>query len=304
MPVAADRPKRQAVSASTLSHSTVTARPVSAPAPTTLSASTWSMPVTGPRRRACSIRLAALLASPASRRTWRRSAAAPWLHLAIFSRSGHSAPGSAEASALCTATWVILGVKSDDVDAGDQHRRRIGLAHPQQQPGALGDPVDRMHRRRRRRSAPAGRCAARCAASGSAAACRAGASARTGSRRARRPTARPQGPTGPDRSRPPAADRAATRRDLDRRQRLGQPRQFLLAEAFAFDHRRALAGTGGAAAGSPRRAAVGRLLVACVLAARARAPASLKPGGSRLFLRQRERRNRRQRRARRSAAGA
>jgi hypothetical protein len=66
MPVAVASPKRQLFNRSTGSHSTVTARPVLDPAPTTFSASTRSIPPIRPRRRASSICAAALSGSPAS----------------------------------------------------------------------------------------------------------------------------------------------------------------------------------------------------------------------------------------------
>ena len=97
-------------------------------------------------------------------------------YLRMPSSSGHSAGGSALASALCTATWTIFGREAVGVDAGDQHPRRVGLAHAKQQPGALGDPVDRIDVDAARRPWRAARRAARYAPSARRAACPSAAS--------------------------------------------------------------------------------------------------------------------------------
>ena len=100
------------------------------------------------------------------------------------------------------------------IDAGDQHARRIRLAHAQQQPGALGDPVDRVDvarrarlgeqriakrdmrpARRDRRVHPAHQ-------------------ASTGKRRWPRPRDRRRGRAQPDRARRRPTDRAAPSRDI------------------------------------------------------------------------------------------
>ena len=80
-----------------------------------------------------------------------------------------------------------LGREAVGVDAGDQHPRRIGLAHPQQQPGALGDPVDRIDVARRARPWRAAHRAARYAPSARRAARPSAASATTGRRRSQSP---------------------------------------------------------------------------------------------------------------------
>jgi len=112
MPVAVDSPYRQLLSRSTGSHSMVTARAVSAPAPTTLSASARSMPATRPRRRAASISAAARSASPESEAQMAdTSAETRGSSLPSDDSSGHIADGSLLASADCRATWLIFGVK-------------------------------------------------------------------------------------------------------------------------------------------------------------------------------------------------
>ncbi len=116
-------------------------------------ASSRSIPLIRPRRRAPSICAAAVSGSPASA-----------AHIA-------STSGTIFGSIFCDAVLQRaqagrIGVRQRalhadlehprreavDVDAGDDHPRRIGLAHPQQQPGALGGPVDRIHVARRGRA--------------------------------------------------------------------------------------------------------------------------------------------------------
>ena len=111
MPVAVDRPNRQAVSLSTGSHSIVAARPF-APGADHLFGERQVDPadpavppgVVDLRRRA--LRLARK--RRAHRLHQRRT---PGSYLRMPSSIGHSAAGSALASALCTPTWTILGVK-------------------------------------------------------------------------------------------------------------------------------------------------------------------------------------------------
>ena len=58
--------------------------------------------------------------------------------------SGHRAAGSAFASALCTPTWNMRGVKRSMSTPDTIIRAGVRFAHADQEPRALGGPVDRI----------------------------------------------------------------------------------------------------------------------------------------------------------------
>ena len=85
-----------------------------------------------------------------------------------------------------------LGREAVGIDPGDQHPRRIGLAHAQQQPGPLGGPVDRIDTGRRAGAASSASRSAICAQREAIGVSPSAASESRGTRRSPRPTARRQ----------------------------------------------------------------------------------------------------------------
>ncbi len=146
MPVAVARPKRQVLSRSTGSHSIVTARPVFDPAPTTFCASSRSIPLIRPRRRAESTCAEAVSGSPASAA---HIASTSWTMFAVGLLDAVLQAGKARRVGIrqraLHADLEHARREAVDVDAGHDHPRRVRFAHAQQQPGALGGPVDRVH---------------------------------------------------------------------------------------------------------------------------------------------------------------
>ena len=126
--------------------------------------------------------------------------------------SGQSAAGSAVASAVCAADLDHARRIMLDVDRLDQHPRRIGLAHAQQQGGALGDPVDRVDAR----PAPAAATARRGAAGSRSSATASGASSRRISAASSAPLAAPN-----------ASGAEAEIAGLERPDQVGRPRGAL-----------------------------------------------------------------------------
>ena len=163
-PVALARPKRQLLSSSTSSHSMVTARRVLAPAPTTFSASSRSMPPAPPRAARLVDQRLARAASPRAPRTSRRRAARP-------ARRRSPAPGSTSGQSAAGIGGGERGLHRDrehvrrelvDVDRLDEHPR----ADPPRPSAAAARRARRPSRpsttrERRRHAATARRGAAR-----------------------------------------------------------------------------------------------------------------------------------------------
>ena len=146
IPVAVASPKRHVFRRSTGSHSMVTARPVFDPAPTTFCASSRSMPLIRPRRRAESTCAAARLRLARERRAHGVDqlddiAVGPFD--AFLERTKARRIGVGQ-SAL-HPDLVHARREAIDVDAGHDHPRRVGFAHPQEQPRPLRRPIDGVH---------------------------------------------------------------------------------------------------------------------------------------------------------------
>ena len=168
-----------------------------------------------PWRRASSIWAAALSGSPGKRRAHRldqRADARLIFADAVLERAQRRRVGIGERA--LHRDLDHLRREAVGVDAGDQHPRRIGLAQPQQQPGALGDPVDRIDVARRAAPWRAARRAARYAPSARRSACPSAASGSTGRCRSRRPTGRRRGRRRPGRGGRRPTGRAAPCRDI------------------------------------------------------------------------------------------
>ena len=168
----------------------VEARPL-APAPTTFSASARSTPPMRPKRRAWSIirrggfrlagqRCAHRLDQPLDTRVI--------LANSVFERAQRRRVGIGERA--LDRDLRHLRREAVGIDAGHQHPRRIGLAQPQQQPGALGDPVDRIDVHAARAAWRAARREARYAPISTRAGSASAASGSTGTGHWRRPTHR------------------------------------------------------------------------------------------------------------------
>ena len=189
IPVAVARPKRQAVRLSTGSHSIVDRAAVprrrrrlsgQAPGRSRRSVHGGARGRSAPRRFPA--RRQATRTSPGPARGCSR-------HTCGFRpASGHKRRRIGIGERALHRDLNHLGREAVGIDAGDQHPRRVGFAHAQQQPGAFGDPVDRIDVARRARPWRAARRAARYAPSARRSACPSAASGSTGTRRWRRPT--------------------------------------------------------------------------------------------------------------------
>ena len=189
----------------------------SAPAPTTFSASVRSIPPIRPRRRA-PIDLRGRGFRLAGKRRAHRVDQLDDVRIDLLRcrpAAGTAPAGSALASALCTPTWNILRREAVDVDAGDDHPRGVGLAHPQQQPGALRGPIDRVHVPRRARACASSALRKRdMRPARRQSACPSGASGSRGRPRCAAPRRRRRGRARPDRAVRQCAGRAARGPDI------------------------------------------------------------------------------------------
>ena len=210
------RPKRQAVSVSTGSHSIVAARPLRARADDLLGKREVDPADAAVAPRLVDHRAAAFrLAGKRGAHRLDQRAGSPGSTLRMPSSSGHSAGGSALASALCTATWTIFGVKRSVSTPATSIRAASASPIRSSSQARSATQSTGIDVRRRVRPWRAARRAARYAPSATRAACPSAASGSTGTRRSRRPTASaPRPSVCAGRARRRSTGRAAPSRDI------------------------------------------------------------------------------------------